>query len=140
MKWRRAAWRSQAQRLDTLVSILEKEPPPLDDDVPEVPTEFQRIINKALRKDREERYQTINDLLIDLKSFKEELSFAQKLERSRQSSPSVGTGTTPRRSGTTIKHSATGLRNRRVIALVLVVLASLLIIGAVLWRRGGPRT
>ena len=72
-----------ATSVDTLVSILEKEPPPLDEYAPEVPAEFQRIISKALRKDREERYQTIKDLLIDLKILKEELSFAQKLEHSR---------------------------------------------------------
>ncbi len=104
---------------DSLVSILEKEPPPLDHEVPEVPIEFQRIVNKALRKDREERNQTINDLLIDLKSFKEELSFEQKLERARQSSPSVGRAT-----DAAPDQAQTGLRNRRVIALVLVVLAS----------------
>ena len=56
--------------MDTLVSILEKEPAPLDEYAPEVPAEFQRIVSKALRKDREERYQTIKDLLIDLKSLK----------------------------------------------------------------------
>ena len=61
-----------ATKMDTLVSILEKEPAPLDLTWAEVPAEFQRIVSKALRKDREERYQTIKDLLIDLKSFKEE--------------------------------------------------------------------
>ena len=75
------------------MSILEKEPPPLDEYMPDVPAEFQRIVSKALRKDREERYQTIKDLLIDLKSFKEELSFAQKLERSRPPRASVGAST-----------------------------------------------
>ena len=84
-----------ATSIDTLVSILEKEPPPLDEYAPEVPAEFQRIISKALRKDREERYQTIKDLLIDLKSLKEELSFAQKLERSRPPRSSAGLSTKP---------------------------------------------
>jgi serine/threonine protein kinase len=72
-----------ATSIDTLVAILEKEPPPLDQFSSEAPVEFQRIVTKALRKDREERYQTIKDLLIDLKSFKEELLFEQKLSRSR---------------------------------------------------------
>src|SRR5258705_12658845 len=76
-----------ATSIDTLVSILEKEPSPLAKYTPEAPAEFQRIINKALRKDREERYQTIKDLLVDLKSLKEELAFAQKLERSRPPLP-----------------------------------------------------
>ena len=67
----------------------------LDECAPEVPVEFQRIIGKALRKDREERYQTIKDLLINLKSFKEELSFARKLERSGPPRESVGNTITP---------------------------------------------
>jgi hypothetical protein len=38
--------------------------------------------SKALRKDREERYQGIKDVALDLKSLKEELEFEIKLERS----------------------------------------------------------
>ena len=45
--------------LDALVSTLEKEPPPLASSAPGVPLEIQRIVTKALRKNREERYQTI---------------------------------------------------------------------------------
>ncbi|MBA3356843.1 MAG: serine/threonine protein kinase, partial [Pyrinomonadaceae bacterium] len=82
-----------ATSVDALVSILEKEPPPLYEYAPEIPAEFQRIISKALRKDREERYQTIKDLLIDLKTLKEELSFTQKLERSKPPRSSAGLST-----------------------------------------------
>ena len=53
--------------IETIGSILNKEPVPLSRQTPEVPQELERIINKALRKDREERYQTAKDLLIDLK-------------------------------------------------------------------------
>src|SRR5258705_5788682 len=48
----------------------------------EVPTELERVASKALRKNRDERYQTIKDFLLDLKSLKQELEFAAKLERS----------------------------------------------------------
>ena len=73
---------------DLIVSILEREPKPLVQLSPPVPAELQRIISKALRKDREERYQVVKDLLLDLKSFKQELDFAAKLEQSVQ--PDVG--------------------------------------------------
>ena len=66
----------------TIDSILNKEHLPLSRQTPEVPQELERIINKALRKDREERYQTAKDLLIDLKDFKQEFAFSEKLERS----------------------------------------------------------
>jgi len=39
-------------------------------------------VKKALRKDRAERYQTIHDLLIDLKDVKREAEVASNLERS----------------------------------------------------------
>ena len=40
---------------------------------PELPPELERIINKALEKDREERYQSAKDLLVDLRRLKREL-------------------------------------------------------------------
>jgi serine/threonine protein kinase len=141
-----------ATSIDTLVSILEKEPAPLDEYAPEVPAEFQRIISKALRKDREERYQTIKDLLIDLKTLKEELSFSQKLERSTppRSRAGLSTDRATTEAPTTIQTravAATGdpsalksvRRNRRLVpvALVGLVLAGLAIAGAVLWQRRG---
>jgi eukaryotic-like serine/threonine-protein kinase len=64
---------------DVIVSILEKEPAPLAWYWPETPAELQRIVTKALRKDREARYQTIKDLLLDLKSLQQNLDFEAKL-------------------------------------------------------------
>jgi eukaryotic-like serine/threonine-protein kinase len=49
------------------------------------PTELERIILKALRKNREERYQTIKDMLLDLRSLKQRLEFEAELERSAAS-------------------------------------------------------
>jgi serine/threonine protein kinase len=65
-----------------IVSILEKEAPPIARYADEVPAELERIVAKALVKDRDERYQVAKDLLIDLKSLKQELEFEAKLERS----------------------------------------------------------
>jgi TolB-like protein len=67
--------------VDVINSILNKEPAPLYLLMPEVSRDLERIINKSLRKDREERYQTVKDLLIDLKDIKQELEFHNKLER-----------------------------------------------------------
>jgi len=67
---------------DILAAILKTDPLPLSHFVPEAPTELSRIVNKALRKDREERYQVIMDMLLDLKSLKEELDFQARLDRS----------------------------------------------------------
>src|SRR4030095_6015388 len=53
---------------DVIVSILDREPLTLVRLLPEVPSELEWIVNKALRKEREERYQTTRELLTDLKS------------------------------------------------------------------------
>jgi eukaryotic-like serine/threonine-protein kinase len=58
---------------DYLAAILKTEPVPLSRLNPHVPAELERIINKTLTKDCEERYQTAKDLLIDLKRLKKQL-------------------------------------------------------------------
>ncbi len=64
----------------TCSAILTREPTPLARYSKQVPPELERIVSKALRKDREERYQTAKDLLLDLKSLKQEMEIAAKLE------------------------------------------------------------
>lgn len=67
---------------DVIVAITQKEPPPLARFEPSVPAELDWIVTKALRKDRDERYQTIKELLTDLRRLKQRLEFQVELERS----------------------------------------------------------
>ncbi len=141
-----------ATSADALVSILDKEPMPLAECSPDVPAEFERIVSKALRKDREERYQTIKDLSIDLKSLKEELTFTQKLQRSRGSQSRVGSVTSPApaesltadpqagvpTNAPRAQKSVSGNRRALLVALGVIVLGALGIGGTILWRRGTP--
>jgi eukaryotic-like serine/threonine-protein kinase len=55
---------------DIIISILQKRPASMARFTPDVPTEMERIVGKALSKNKEERYQTIKDMLIDLKRLK----------------------------------------------------------------------
>src|SRR4030095_14753129 len=66
---------------DRIAAILEREPAPLADRRPEVPSDLQHIVSKALRKDRDARYQLVDDLLVDLKDLNQELEFQAKLGR-----------------------------------------------------------
>ena len=75
---------------DTMAAILKTEPVPLSRVAPGVPSELIRIVNKSLRKDREERYQVVKDLWLDLKALKQDLEFQDKLDRSI---PTEGNGT-----------------------------------------------
>src|SRR5438874_281100 len=47
-----------------------------------VPPELEVIIKKALRKSRDERYQSARDLLVDLRDLERELEFAARMEHS----------------------------------------------------------
>ncbi len=77
---------------DVIVAITQKEPPPIARFAPNVPAELDWIVNKALRKDRDERYQTIKELLTDLRRLRQRLEFEQELERT--SSPDMITKST----------------------------------------------
>ena len=139
-----------ATSLDTLVAILEKEPVALDQFAPEVPAECQRIISKALRKDPEERYQTVKDLLIDLKTLREELLFEQKLSRSRPPRADIELPVAPAANEVAATNQAVAAvtdadeivpptptrRNVSLsVALIVVFIAVLGIGGLALWRR-----
>jgi serine/threonine-protein kinase len=70
--------------IDLVSSILRVDPLPLINFVPDVPYQLEHIVKRALRKDRDERYQRAKDLLIDLNDLKEEMAFAIKQARSGQ--------------------------------------------------------
>ena len=69
-------------RNQIVAAILNQEPLPLIRFAPEIPPELERIITRALCKDRNERYQVTKDLLLDLKSVRQEMELAAKLQRS----------------------------------------------------------
>src|SRR5216117_1040920 len=58
---------------DCIASILTTQPPPLSGVLPEVPLNLESILQKALRKNSDERYQTIKEMLTDLRNLKGEL-------------------------------------------------------------------
>ena len=73
-----------ATNSDVMVSVLEHEPPPLLSYVPKLPPEMQRIISKALSKDRMDRYQAATELLLDLKNLRREWESGSKSNQSAQ--------------------------------------------------------
>ena len=52
-----------------LMSILQKEPPSIRQAVPECPVALERVVLKSLRKNDQERYQSMEELLKDLENF-----------------------------------------------------------------------
>src|SRR5690349_19047087 len=122
---------------DVIVAITQKEPPPLARFAPNVPAELEWIIMKALRKDRDERYQTIKELLTDLRRLKQRLEFETELERTVpsgaaaiRSSDIPISPTTPERAlrTKTVSHVssteyiATGLKRHKIAAAIVAIL------------------
>jgi len=66
---------------ETISLILQKEPPPLSRYTNDAPEELERIVEKALTKDLDERYQTAKDLLIDIKHLKRKIEVDAEIDR-----------------------------------------------------------
>ena len=121
---------------DILVSILEREPAPLSSVAPNVPGELGQIITRTLRKNREERYQNIQDLLVDL----------QALRRTLEGSPPISDERTKdrgRQAQTVVSDlpasaRANGFvfpRSKAVLAVAVVIAVISIVVGYFLWSR-----
>src|SRR5215211_7030225 len=75
---------------DVVVAIVEREQPPISRHVEGTPAELERIVKKALRKERNERYQIVKEMAIDLRSLRRELEVNSLLDRSLAPSTTGG--------------------------------------------------
>jgi serine/threonine-protein kinase len=66
---------------ETISLILQRDAAPLSRYAIDVPAELDRIVTRALTKDREERYQTAKDFLIDLRNLKRKLEVDAEIDR-----------------------------------------------------------
>ena len=67
---------------DVIASIMKSEPVPITRYAPDVPEKLVDVVDKALEKDCDDRYQTIKDLLADLRRLKKRFDFEHEMERS----------------------------------------------------------
>ena len=72
---------------DTFVAILDRPPLPLND----APFELEEVIHKLLAKEREDRYQTAEELSLELKALKRRLEFSQDNPNQSTSPPRQAT-------------------------------------------------
>jgi serine/threonine protein kinase/Tfp pilus assembly protein PilF len=96
---------------DCIAAILTTEPPPLSGVLPDVPLKLESILQKALRKNSDERYQTIKEMLADLRALKGELEAESSLPQTKASAESIVAK---------IKHHKRGV----LITLAMVILAA----------------
>jgi len=81
-----------ATNSDIVASILKEDPPRLTDLSPDTPSALERIVNRALTKDKNERYQSVAELLSDLKQLKQNLDFEIQKDSSERANSEVGGG------------------------------------------------
>ena len=78
---------------DVVVAIVEKEPPTISQYLAAAPSELERIVRKALRKDTDERYQIVKEMAIDLRSLRKDLEADSQLDRSIAPAATAGSRT-----------------------------------------------
>jgi serine/threonine protein kinase len=66
-----------------MYSIVNEEPEALQSYLPDAPSELLHVLNRALEKDPEVRYQTVHDMLIDLRRLKKETTRVVRLSQSQ---------------------------------------------------------
>jgi Serine/threonine protein kinase len=134
---------------ETISLILQREPAPLTRFVPDVNAELERIVIKTLTKDREERYQTAKDLLIDLRNLKRKLEVDAEIERtlapefrpststaSGQGNPVTISGslapTSPAKvppAASSAEYIVSGIKQHKLIAAIAIIVLAIGIVG-----------
>jgi serine/threonine-protein kinase len=117
---------------DVIASILRTEPKPPGIFNQDIPTELNRITAKTLEKDREERYQTVKDLLVDLKRLKKQIELQTEIERTgsanKQTDNETATQILAARTTSNVGDVASEIKNHRrgfVAGLMILLLAAI---------------
>ncbi len=132
--------------MDIVSSILKDPTPALRSAAPDLPRQLERIIDKTLRKDRDQRYQHIKDLHIDLDDLREELKFEEKQGKTvEMTRPPVTINTIEGSAAAATRNTSTMIfRERRFTLFHVLAIAAVaaVLIGGAWWlrSRGGNVT
>jgi len=124
---------------DSIALILQRDPVPLSHYRTDVPAELERIVSKVLTKDREDRYQTAKDLLVDLRTLKRKLEVEAELDRNavsdvRGSIPTAAASaapTSPTRepNASSAEYIVSGIKQHKLAAGVVALMLIATIVG-----------
>lgn len=131
--------------IKSLHSLIYEPPPPIKDHNPNAPPELQRIVRRCLAKDKEERYQTIKEVAIELKELRRELETAPDLHStasplSTSQAPvsavaqatSTSTGAIPATTSSA-EYLVAGIRKHKLVAAAVLVAVLILALGIGYW-------
>ncbi|HKY27073.1 MAG TPA: protein kinase, partial [Pyrinomonadaceae bacterium] len=119
---------------ESFANLINAEPQPIRRSEVRVPVEWERVVSKTIRKNRDERYQSMNRLLEDLKTLKEIVPLSEKVESLQPrngnatavlqaTGPDVDLKTVPKQNSST----------KRNISLAILVLIALVIGATLFW-------
>lgn len=117
----------------TIVQILEKDPIPLSK-LGNTPPELERIVEKAMAKSADERYQTAKDMLIDLRSLKRRIDVELEIQRTSSYTTSIPAVHT--------QEAGLDPRKKRVLVMALIGMAivTAAFFGINMWRSSRTRS
>ncbi len=110
---------------EVIAAILRDSPPPLAGCAPDAPRELERIIGRALNKERAERYQTAKYLLAELKEVKQQVELETKLGETALRVPPSGGGL--RYSSQPAEAGTLNTRSRRATVIAVAAIAGLVV-------------
>jgi serine/threonine-protein kinase len=131
---------------DIIVSIIHKKQRPLVRFTPDIPNELERIVEKSLTKKRDDRYQSLKDMQIDLRRLKHQLDLKEnepepvldgEIAGDRITSPGVATGEekattreiTVERHASSAEYIVSGLRQHKKIMLLAAAILLATVVG-----------
>jgi serine/threonine-protein kinase len=138
-----------------IIAIQESEPMPLAQQVKGVPERLEEIVTKCLAKEKDERYQTAKDLLIDLRNLRRKLDLDAEIERTvapafrstsagespstqRPISTNVAASETSASRASSAEYIVTGIRQHKLGVAIVTLLLIAAGIGAFLVFRNRP--
>jgi eukaryotic-like serine/threonine-protein kinase len=133
---------------ESFANLINGQPEPLDARPPGVPVQLQLVVTKTLRKDREDRYQTMQELVADLGQLTNGNPMGSAFERTARSDSENLTAVLPQTTGgganATAENTGAHARWHRrwaLMAALTVLLLGGIGIGGYFWRQiTGPST
>jgi serine/threonine-protein kinase len=122
---------------DVIVAILDREPLPLEHYSPGLPARLQDVVSKALSKRSEDRYQTVKELTVDLRSLRQ--GFDSHIRNPKEAA--TQTSKIAARATSSLDHLMGGIKeHQRGVVLALATLLLVLPMSAYLYLNKSSNT
>ncbi|PWT87466.1 MAG: hypothetical protein C5B55_14695, partial [Blastocatellia bacterium] len=126
-----------------IIAIQEADPTPVSHEVAGVPGRLEEIIEKCLAKDKNERYQTAKDLLIDLRNLRRKLDVEAEIDRTvaptvRSTSAATAVSTQQAaQTASSAEYVVSRIKQHKIAAVVIILVLVATAVGVLFYFRTG---